>query len=231
MNLRHKLYILMLTVPVMPISAHCKQLVVAVVDTGTDISTEKLCNRGHISYTDDSPLSDSSGHGTHIAGLINKHAGNKNYCIVSIKWWKPGIPQSDALLNMRLAIDYAAFIKADIINISGGGEIPNVYEKLAVRRALSTGAIMVAASGNNGKDLDADCNFFPACYDSRIVVVGNLEQSSVKNASSNYGNYVKRWEVGTNVSSRLPNNRTGNMTGTSQATAIATGKILNKLAK
>jgi len=201
---------------------------VAVIDTGIDAaSSHDLCTFGHKSFVNNSsPLKDTHGHGTHIAGLISKYAGKGDWCMVAIK--------------------YAIDLKVDYINISGGGFQPNDGEKALIIKALNKGIKVVVAAGNGDDNhvavnLDKDCSYFPACYDKRILVVGNLKDTDSnpdfvtwsgeklsRAPSSNYGSYVKRWEVGTNVESTLPGNRRGRMTGTSQATAIVTGKLLNK---
>jgi hypothetical protein len=67
-------------------------------------------------------------------------------------------------------------------------------------------------------------------YDSRIIIVGNLvdEKSRTIASSSNYGKSVNAWEKGTDILSRLPGGY-GLMTGTSQATAIRTGKLIRQM--
>ena len=49
--------------------------------------------------------------------------------------------------------------------------------------------------------------------------------------SSNYGDAFLHFENGYRVLSILPNNRYGYMTGTSQSTAIRTGKIVKEWIK
>jgi minor extracellular protease Epr len=221
---------------------------VAVIDTGIDAaSSHDLCTFGHKSFVNNSsPLKDTHGHGTHIAGLISKYAGKGDWCMVAIKFYDPDASSRANLESMRQSIQYAIDLKVDYINISGGGFQPNDGEKALIIKALNKGIKVVVAAGNGDDNhvavnLDKDCSYFPACYDKRILVVGNLKDTDSnpdfvtwsgeklsRAPSSNYGSYVKRWEVGTNVESTLPGNRRGRMTGTSQATAIVTGKLLNK---
>jgi hypothetical protein len=94
---------------------------------------------------------------------------------------------------------------------------------------------MVVAAGNENQDIDKDCNQYPSCYDNRIVTVGNLLPDGYypspaggdvlkqheRNPLSNYGNYVKHWEVGANADGKVDWS-----SGTSQATAITTGKLV-----
>jgi subtilisin family serine protease len=232
-------------------SAQAKQLVVAVLDTGIDQYTNKhLCKTGHKSYVAESALVDSNGHGTHIAGLIEKYAQDKvDYCIIAVKYYQPSNLGKQNLLNLVAALAYVVDRRVDFINISGGGSEPDQFEHAQIMRALNAGITIVAAAGNEHMELKyGNCKYFPACYDSRIVTVGNLQwdyatankalprqrvvpynpASHVAAYSSNYGEYVTRWEHGQNVQSTLPGNKYGYMSGTSQATAIATGKLLKE---
>lgn len=234
-----------------------KTLTIAVIDTGIDSNNPKLCKFGHKSFLPNSPnaLVDTNGHGTHIAGLIAKHAGDNNYCLVAIKYYGDVNTGRQNLANMRSALRYAINIKADYINISGGGPEFDEQEFLLIREALKKKITIVVAAGNERSDLDASCNYFPACYDKRIVMVGNLQKGAdfsnldndtkwaaikiglafklgtfetEKCPSSNYGLRVTKWEIGTDVVSTLPGGKTGTMTGTSQATAIETGKMVRE---
>lgn len=213
-----------------------KIITVAVIDTGVDFREANLCKFGHKSFVDRNPLTDTNGHGTHVAGLINQYADGDDYCIVSLKYYADSNNGQQNLDAEIRAIRYAINIKVDFINISGGGPERNPTEQTLIALALAKKITVVVAAGNDGVNLDEECNYFPACYDSRIITVGNLQLSrdwnSLKNGvvapSSNYGNYVKRWEVGTNVNSTLPGGKTGSMSGTSQAAAIATGKLVRQ---
>jgi subtilisin family serine protease len=174
-----------------------------------------------------------------VAGLINRFSKNTPHCLVSIKFYSENGSNVETMLQ---SIQYAINIKADVINISAGGTWPNLTEKLLIKRALDMGIKVVAAAGNEASNLDIQCSFFPACYDRRVVSVGNLEERSqplwegVAEAYltypaklSNYGTYVSRWEIGSNVTSNLPGGRLGTMSGTSQAAAVATGKIVGEM--
>lgn len=238
-----------------PTNAVSKTITVVVIDTGIDkLSNDKLCKYGHKSFvpSDPNPLVDSHGHGTHIAGLIRKEAGLLDYCIVSVKFYSEGNSGKQNLVNMVAALNYANNIKADFINISGGG--PEFFEEEwnAIKKSLDRKATVVVAAGNEKNNLDEVCNYYPACYDKRIVMVGNLFKTVIpswvrdlsylktvadmiagtptlqKAPSSNYGKRVTRWEIGTDVESVLPNGKHGKLTGTSQATGVATGKLIRE---
>ena len=209
-------------------STEAKTLTIAVIDTGIDRALPNLCHFGHRSFVESSkdPLKDDDGHGSHVAGLISSNAGVDDYCLVSIKYYSPdGAGNGKNVRNMQKALQYAINIKVDFINISSSGPSADEKERALIMKALSMGIKIVVAAGNNRDNLDLGCDIYPACYDSRIVVVGNLQAIRDGNVgldgdlrrepSSNYGGTINRWEMGTDVISTLPGGKTGRKTGTS----------------
>lgn len=220
-------------------------------------NSDMLCKYGHRDFTGTS-LSDNIGHGTHISGLIDQYAKDallseslsyrdlaatkSNYCQVILKFIDPFQSNSSTGENMIKAIRWAIDLNVDVINISAGGQIPLAEEEIIVKTALNRGIKVVAAAGNDSCELGGNyfnlvnglikkttCNYFPAMYDPRIYVVGNLNSDGTRATSSNYGNYVNSWENGMN---RRSIGSTGSIltdSGTSQATAIKTGKIIRSL--
>lgn len=234
-----------------PVRCLARTLTIAVIDTGIDSNNPKLCKFGHKSFTgDNKPLVDNNGHGTHIAGIIAANAGDLDYCIVSLKFFSAKQSGKQNLAATVAAVNFAINIKIDYINYSAGGPEVDKAELKAVERALNKGIKIFAAAGNEGDNLDLKCNYYPACYDKRIVMVGNMvhgipawarslayvkyvDLSRFKDddhpaESSNFGARVNQWELGTDVDSTMPGGFRGKMSGTSQATAIATGKAINE---
>lgn len=176
-----------------------------------------------------------------------------NYCQIIIKYYNPKATGEESLARTIQSFRWAIDHHANIINYSGGGSSPSPEEKELIVEALNKGIKVVAAAGNDGIDIDNDpckgmktretkvsCKqdypnkygtYYPAMYDSRIYIVGNLvSYDSGKIAkTSNYGDRVTYWEVGTDVLSRLPSGQYGYMTGTSQATAIKSGKLVREM--
>ena len=198
---------------------HSKPIKIAIIDTGLDPKFKKLahlCPTGHRDLTGEG-LDDYHGHGTNVTGLIVDNAGNSNYCIIIIKAYafrspvmKPYIPE---------ALAYAYSIKPDVINVSGGGSDPILAEKVIVNQILNSKIKLIVAAGNKGTDLNVNCNYFPACYDPRIIVVGTNDRFS------NKGSVVDIKTLG--------NKLTGfgvTMSGTSQATAVVSGNVTKQLA-
>jgi subtilisin family serine protease len=213
--------------------AQAKTLTVAVIDTGIDKNLSHLCKMGHKSFTEViDPLVDEEGHGTHIAGLINRNAEGGDYCLVSIKYWSQNQTGNQNLRSELAAFRYAINIRVDFINFSGGGVESSKREDLLIKEALNKGIKVVVAAGNESHNLDEECDYHPACSDPRVIMVGNIQLDGGRCASSNYGNIVTRWEVGTDVESDAPNGKKSIRTGTSQACAVATGKLVKaQLAK
>lgn len=203
------------------------KVVIAVIDTGFSIKYKdqvRLCKKGHKDFTaDKNPLIDRHSHGTHIAGLIAKNI-KVDYCIIVIKYYSPDGPGYDNLINSNKAFRWAIDQGVDMINYSGGGLDSSESEKALIEKALDKNIVVVTAAGNEGKNFK-DQTYYPAMYDSRIVVVGNLHTNDEgiveRNPSSNFGSEVDVQVFGTKIKSV----NGIKMTGTSQSTAIVTGRI------
>lgn len=231
------LFILTVITPLITLASTAKkQIIVAVIDTGfgyNGVGKEAtLCKKGHKDFTseklmikdfntiDPVPL-DLTGHGTNITGIIDTYVtGKSDYCLVIIKYYSP---TSDNLKNSIRAIKYATAIKADFINYSSAGTESDKKETSAIKKYLNQGGVFVAAAGNSGVDVSKN-HVYPAMSDSRIVIVGNLGPDGKRHYSSNYGLSRITWEFGVNMEVYGIN-----MTGTSQATAKVTGKLVQKL--
>lgn len=207
-------------------------LKVAVIDTGLNLADSRfsgiLCSEGHADFTGQG-INDVNGHGTHVAGLIKQFAKNSNYCLIIIKYYVEGdrLSGEKAIAAMR----YATSIKVNIINFSGGGSYSNGQEEDII--ATNPKVKFIVAAGNDGKNMDtSDYCYYPACYvHTNVVPVGGLNEDGSRFIHSNFGSKVKAWERATNVYSTLPNGKFGVMSGTSQATAIFTGKLIKSYEK
>lgn len=117
-------------------------------------------------------------------------------------------------------IEYAVHKGANVINCSWGGNVYNYTEELIVNRAYSQGVVIVAAVGNDGKNLD-NSPTYPAAY-TNVIAVGATDQSDVKATFSNYGGIVDVMAPGVDIYSSLPTalNGYGTLSGTSMAAPI-----------
>ena len=171
---------------------------------------------------------DHHGHGSHIAGLvlsqIKKTALGPKVKLMILKYYDQSFLSTDTLGHTIKAFNYATQMGAHIINYSGGGAQANGAEYLALQQANEKGLFVTAAAGNDGRDL-AQGKFFPANYPlPNILSVTAVDSTHELLSTSNFSSqYVKLAAPGKNQISWLPGSHLGPMTGTSQATALATG--------
>lgn len=181
--------------------------------------------------TNSNRIDDNHGHGTHIAGIIGAEGGN-NFGITGIaskvslmvlKYYDPKSPGNN-LENTIRAFQYATKMNAQIINYSGGGTDYSQKEYEAIRKARSQGILFVAAAGNERSNSDQQ-RYYPANYDlDNIISVTAINPQLQVLPSSNYGVHTVHVAApGEDIYSTLPGNTFGTLTGTSQATAFATG--------
>lgn len=177
-------------------------------------------------------LSDDHGHGTHIAGIIGAEGGNgigisgvsPKVSLMILKYYDAKGSEMNNLVNTVKAIDYAVNKNCNIINYSGGGIAPSSEEKAAIERAMKKNILFVAAAGNERSNSDIR-KYYPADYGlSNILAVTAIDRFQNVLPSSNWGEQtVDIAAPGNDIISTLPNGQYGYMTGTSQATAFATG--------
>jgi len=196
-----------------------RPLRVAVLDTGLDLKdprfTAVLCPSGHYDATG-TGLVDKHGHGTHVAGLIKRYAGNSSYCLIIVKY-TDGKGTSDVATYVK-GLNHIERIQPDVVNISGGDYQSIMREAEIVGHNLRM--IFVAAAGNNHRPV---IEFYPAALS--LVLPNIMAIGADDYVNSNYGDGVV-YEHGNKVYSTLPNGKYGYMTGTSMACAIHTGRLI-----
>lgn len=218
-------YIIVMLTTLFTVCVQAKQIKIAVLDTGFAVSKKhqiKLCKSGHRDFTGEG-INDTHEikHGTNIAGIIDKIATD-NYCIMVIKVFATN-GESKLAYTVK-GVSHAISQNVDIINYSGGGPTHSNIEKQAFINALNHGITVIAAAGNDKTDLDTE-KYYPAMYDSRIVVVGNGDKY-VRHSTANYGSPVDIWVKGVNIKALGIT-----LTGSSQSTAIVSGHVTNQLNK
>lgn len=188
---------------------------VAIIDTGLKldyVNKVPLCKEGSKDFTKDG-FNDTNGHGTNVTGLIFNGLNYSNYCFIILKAF------SDNKVFLNEALEWAYNQNVNIINLSGGGLYPIQREKIITKKILDKGIILVTAAGNESLNLDKNCNYYPACYDKRIYVIGSTDKTA------NYGKIV--------IDATYPGgNRTGfgvTLRGTSQAAAQFTNDLLKTI--
>lgn len=217
------------------ISQGSSNVIVAIIDTGVDVSHRDLYNvlPGWDATTQTSPNRISDSHGTMVAGFIGA-IPNNNQGVAGIAYGTTILPISfmvDDLGNiissditMTRAIEYAVNNGAKVINCSWRYNSTLVGE--AVKSALDNGCVVVFSSGNGGGAIS-----YPANSDSRIIVVGAIDKNGNRASFSNYGSQLDVVAPGENVYSLYPGNTTVMGSGTSFATPQVTGVAAMILSK
>ena len=158
-------------------------------------------------------------HGSHIAGIIAAAACPGVEIIPCRGAWD--FKASNNCLR------YAMDLKVDIINYSMGGDYPEPEEAFLFKKLETKGIIVNAAAGNNNRALFIK-PYYPASYNlGNINIIGALGDNGLKADFSNYSNSVI-WESGVNIESF---NRFGGRvkySGTSQATANHTARMVKE---
>lgn len=159
-------------------------------------------------------LKDDVGHGTHVAGLIAANQNKigitglapKNVKIMPLKVIDSGV--TGFVVNGKLftdivaeAMTFAINNGASVINLSMGW--PKVVDTFKVRQAFKMaeqkGVLVIAASGNNNKDLPT----FPCSYDS-VLCVGAIDNQGKLAEFSNHGPKIELVAPGEFIISTIP---------------------------
>jgi serine protease len=163
-------------------------------------------------------LFDADGHGTHVSGTIAQQTNNdQGYAGIAygttllplkvcVSYWDlqlavgaEGVPgfvpedaggcSTDAVVE---ALRYAADNGAKVINLSLGGPNPNPAERDALQYAVSKGAFISIAAGNEAKE--GNPVSYPAAYAADIdgvMAVGAVNRALARASYSSFGSYVE----------------------------------------
>lgn len=216
------------------------RVVVAVVDTGIDLTHPDLRDRlvpGISFVPGTSGPMDDNGHGTHVAGIIAASANNG----VGIAGVAPHcrlmpVKVLDAKGNGNTSdivagVVYAAEHGARVINLSLGGEGGGKALETAIGYAQRRGCVVVAAMGNDG----ANTQDYPASYPG-VIAVGAVDSQDQVASYSNFGRWISVVAPGDEVYSTMPTYHVtlddeepgadigyGTLSGTSMATPYVSG--------
>jgi subtilisin family serine protease len=213
-----------------PAQASGAGALVAVIDSGVDASHPDLAGRvvaGPDVVDGDADPSDPTGHGTHIAGIIAAATGNGI--------GGAGVAPGARILAVRVldtanngtAADVAAGINAavdagaDIINISlNWSQSSPVLAPVtaALQRASDAGRVVIVAAGN-----DAQSRCEEPVLPQRALCVGALSSNLKLSPFSSYGEGLGLVAPGDDLTSTWNNGAYNEMSGTSQAAALASG--------
>lgn len=155
----------------------------------------------------DDPM-DDEGHGTHVAGLIA--AGNlaegvsgvaPNVTIMAIKALG-ALGGTD--WTVAQSVRYAYTHGAKVINLSLGSRSSSMVNRIVCDDAKRAGAVIVAAAGNDGEDMDLAKNaHYPALFPAVITVAATRQDDTIA-SFSNRGSKIAVSAPGQAILSTMP---------------------------
>ena len=172
---------------------------------------------------DNNPMEDKPIHGTHVAGIASA-VTNNGTGIASIGFKCKLLPVkvsaggSTIVLYGNEGIVYAADNGAKIINCSWGGYGYSILGKEVIDYAISKGALVVAAAGNENSSL----THYPSSYKG-VLSVTSTGTADIKSSFSNYGKDIDVSAPGSGIYSTWMDNSYSILSGTSMASPLAAG--------
>jgi hypothetical protein len=197
---------------------------IAVLDSGVDTSHPDLAGRlmpGWNFVNNSSNVSDTTGHGTAVTGVIGALTNNGAGVSAGV-WQNPILPlvvvdssNYASYSNIAAAIQYATDHGARVISLSVGGSAASSILQNAVNYAWNAGAIVVAAAMNNSSSTP----FYPAACTNAIAVSASDENDNLA-GFSDYGSWITLAAPGTNIVTTTSGGGYGAWQGTSLSTPV-----------
>lgn len=206
-------------------------IIVAVPDTGVDLHPDL---RGNVlAGTDMIPGGSGNGqqdrdsHGTGMAGLIAAHGQPNGTGALGISPRAKILPIYDLPAGgegepdlLAQSIEFAIARGAEVISISSGGASNSRLEQ-AIRKALASDIVVVAAAGNNPDDSAVG---YPAS-EPDVVAVGGVDRDGNHAEVSVTGPQIDLVAPAVDIYSTSIDGKYRKGTGTSDATAIVAGAV------
>ena len=181
---------------------------------------------------------DDEHHGTHVAGTIGA-AGDNGVGVAGVNWrvtlvaakFFGGGPGGGSLESAVRALDYFIDLKRRhglnlvAVNASWGCYCPSQALHEAIARADSAGILVVAATGNDGRNIDRRTPYYPASYElPNVVAVAAIDEHGNLASFSNYGpRAADLGAPGVGIGSTLADGGYGFWSGTSMAAPHVAG--------
>src|SRR3989442_9258923 len=201
---------------------------IAVLDTGVDSSQPDLAGRllpGYSAFTGSGPNSDPNGHGTwlgsiaaastrHRPGIARVAYSGASIMPVQVLDSTGAGQDGDIISGVVWAADHNANVI--LMGFSNPGYSQNLQD--AIEYAWSKGAVLVAATGNDGS-AGATC---PA-GDAKVIGVSATDSSDSLWSGSNYGSDTFIAAPGVGITADAVGTGTTLITGTSASSAFVAG--------
>lgn len=227
-------------------------VIVAVIDSGVELNHSSLSSKIYINeaelygipgvdddgngYVDDirgwdfarkSPYnSDTSGHGTHVAGIISgSHSGPMKGVapeakILPLDFMEGGSGYTSDAIE---AIEYAKNNGARVINASWGSSFCSRLLEDKINSLVSKNILFVAAAGNSGNNISYWPEYPAAFISEAQITVGSITQRGFMSSFSNYGMLVDVMAPGDEILSTYLGNDYVYLSGTSMAAPFVSG--------
>ena len=189
-------------------------------------------------FVGNQPLTaDNSIHGTHVGGIIaaahsdlNAQSTNHVQGVAPMAKLLPlaflDAQGSGSMSDGVKAIEYAAHRGVRVINASWGGSQCSTSLREEIASLEARGIVFVVAAGNDSANIDAYPEYPAALNLAAQITVGATGESDYKAEYSNYGlQNVHLFAPGSDITSTLPGDRMGSLSGTSMATPFVTGAV------
>ncbi|SDC72858.1 Subtilase family protein [Paenibacillus sp. UNCCL117] len=203
-----------------------EQVIVAVVDTGADLTHPDLKDQlvsGINVVNQEGDPQDDVGHGTHVAGVIGALVNN-NLGVAGMSWYNRIMPVkvldatgAGSTYAVAQGIIWAVDHGAKVINMSLGNYADAQFLHDAIKYAYDRDVVMIAASGNDNTETPG----FPAAYP-EVFAVAAVDSNKSKASFSNYGDYIDVAAPGVSIASTYPHNQYAALSGTSMASPHVT---------
>jgi hypothetical protein len=200
-------------------------VIVAVIDSGIDVTHPELANSILDSFDALGSKEGPHVHGTGIAGAIVAHARLMGSApaarILAIRAFGAASSGAESTSFVVLkSLDYAAAHGAQIINMSFAGPKDAVIER-GIAAAAAKGIVLVAASGNAGPKSPP---LYPAA-NPNVIAVSATDAEDRLFSASNRGNYVALSAPGVDIFLPAPDGKYQMTSGTSFSAAYVSGLV------
>lgn len=169
---------------------------IGIIDTGVPKDrylTKWLCKGNRT----DTP--DTEGHATDIGLILAQEGLNyKTHCLLFIKvdfFNKNHNSEYNLGKQILDAMVFAYENNVKYLNLSFGGKGKVRGEEQILRTMLNEGVNIYVASGNDGRDLDSNCFYYPACH-TQFSEYKNWKVVGYEGNNSNRGSMVKYYGDG-----------------------------------
>jgi len=184
---------------------------------------------GGSGYADNDPNEHAPIHGTHCAGIAAAVTNNAlgvagmawDATIMAVKATRDG---EDGIRYGYQGILYAADNGADVISLSWGNRSTSAYEQEVIDSAYASGAIIVAAAGNDPPSSPPDvCPVHYPSGNDHVIAVAATDVNDNATSWTYYGDWVDVAAPGQQIYSTWYNNSYTMLQGTSMSCPLVAG--------